>query len=637
MSVVGIVYFLRGEVIDGIYDLSMYMLVYEVGILIVVEVNGILVWGMNFLDFYYDYFFENVILYFVNNCIFFYWKFLQVYLFLNSLMVFDVSGFGEGLVYYMEEMGDVLIYMIIYINVSDIILDNIIGEIYNFIFFYQGLIGDYMFFVLVDIINGIIFDGGWKVIFIEVLIVQYGSFIFLNSLIINFGNFSVDVFSFVLFKGVYVSIDGKEYQFSEENGGYYFYGMEIDQKFKFFVGIYNYIVVVVYLNGKEVVFLIRIVIIEGLMVDILFLVNIVYNILIVEVVVNVIDLYVIVINVKVYFNGKFLNLMVSGLFYVVIFINLINGEYKLIVIVNDMIGVYGIVIRLFVVYISVKVIEVIVNNEINVIIGVVGGSVNVMVENNIIVVNVFIFFGEFIVEILVVNNIFVVVVNVFFVDIVVVGGSNVILVVGWNVMLIEVLMKIIFVDIKGNKKVYFVIIIVNVSIGENGVVVVVFRDVNISKVYVIKNGQKVQFIINKSNLFGYYYKEGNVIFVVFKEDLIIVVQGIKEVIVLLESGIFIMIFNFFGYCWYNIYYEEFNEIYQKVFEFGVDNEIFQKVLEFYKEVEKYYEEVIEIIDGNIFVYFSDLRFIRLLCLVYFNEMKVVKLFFEVIEEFEVQG
>lgn len=45
MSVVGIVYFLRGEVIDGIYDLSMYMLVYEVGILIVVEVNGILVWG----------------------------------------------------------------------------------------------------------------------------------------------------------------------------------------------------------------------------------------------------------------------------------------------------------------------------------------------------------------------------------------------------------------------------------------------------------------------------------------------------------------------------------------------------------------------------------------------------------------
>lgn len=76
MSVVGIVYFLRGEVIDGIYDLSMYMLVYEVGILIVVEVNGILVWGMNFLDFYYDYFFENVILYFVNNCIFFYWKFL---------------------------------------------------------------------------------------------------------------------------------------------------------------------------------------------------------------------------------------------------------------------------------------------------------------------------------------------------------------------------------------------------------------------------------------------------------------------------------------------------------------------------------------------------------------------------------
>lgn len=537
MSVVGIAHPLRGEVIDGTYDPSTYMPVHEAGIPIVAEVNGTPVWGMNFLDFYHDYLPENVIPYLANNRTLLYRKLPQAHPFPNSPMAFDVSGLGEGLAYYMEETGDAPTYMTIYTNVSDIIPDNITGEIYNFTLLYQGPTGDYMLLASADITNGTIPDGGWKVIPIEVPIVQYGSLTLSNSSTINFGNFSVDVLSLVPLKGAYVSIDGKEYQLSEENGGYYFYGTEIDQKLKLPAGTYNYTVVVVYPNGKEVALPTRTVTIEGPTVDILSPVNTVYNTSTVEVVVNVTDPYATVTNVKAYLNGKPLNLTASGSLYVATLTNLTNGEYKLTVIANDTTGAYGIATRLFVVHTSAKVTEVIVNNETNVTIGVVGGSANVTAENNTIVANVSTSSGEFTVEIPVVNNIPAVVVNASSVDTVVAGGSNATLVAGWNATLTEVSTKTTPVDTKGNKKVYSVTITANVSIGENGVAVVALRDVNISKVYVIKNGQKVQLTTNKSNSLGYYYKEGNVIFVVLKEDPIIVAQGTKEVTVPSESGI----------------------------------------------------------------------------------------------------
>lgn len=69
----------------------------------------------------------------------------------------------------------------------------------------------------------------------------------------------------------------------------------------------------------------------------------------------------------------------------------------------------------------------------------------------------------------------------------------------------------------------------------------------------------------------------------------------------------------------------------------MDNETLQKALELHKEAEKYYEEAIEITDGNILAYLSDPRLIRPLRLAYLNEMKAVKLLLEAIEELEAQG
>ncbi len=72
-----------------------------------------------------------------------------------------------------------------------------------------------------------------------------------------------------------------------------------------------------------------------------------------------------------------------------------------------------------------------------------------------------------------------------------------------------------------------------------------------------------------------------------------------------REGISLTLLNFLGYRWYNMYHEKFNETYQKALELGVDNETLQKALELHKEAEKYYNEALEVTDGNILTYLGD--------------------------------
>ncbi len=134
---------------------------------------------------------------------------------------------------------------------------------------------------------------------------QYWKNTIANNTAVNFGDFNVDVLSIVPLKGAEVIIGGRSYNLSAEEGDYYYYAIEIDQKLKLPAGTYNYTVVVTYPNGKKVELPQRIVTIKGPLVDIVSPTPSVYNTSVVPVKIHVEDTAnASVNNVTVVLNGN---------------------------------------------------------------------------------------------------------------------------------------------------------------------------------------------------------------------------------------------------------------------------------------------------------------------------------------------
>ncbi|QDA30901.1 pyrolysin [Thermococcus indicus] len=92
--------------------------------------------------------------------------------------------------------------------------------------------------------------------------------------------------------------------------------------------------------------------------------------------------------------------------------------------------------------------------------------------------------------------------------------------------------------------------------------------------------------------------------------------------------------NFIGYRYYNMYLEQFNELYQKALELGVDNETLQQALSHNETAAEYYRTAEEIAGGNMLLNLGDIKLLLPLRQAYLHEMKAVKILQKAIEELE---
>lgn len=611
MSVIGIHHPVRGEIIDGTYDPNTYEDIKVAGIPVGVSVNGTPVWEFPYLKFWIDYVPVNYIPVFASNIPLLYQYLPQAHPFPDSPMAFDVSELSDRLVYYMDKTGETPLYVDLYTNISDIIPDNITGYLYNFTLLYQGPDGNYYPIATLNVSNVSIPDGGWKVVDVRVPVVQYWKGTTDNGASIDFGNLNVSVISIVPLKSAEVIIDGTSYNLSAENGGYYYYATRIDQKLKLPAGTYNYTVVVTYPNGKKVALPERTVTIKEPVVQILSPEPKVYNTSEISIAVNVVDVLNIT-KVSAEVGGKTYNLTYNqtlGLY--TGNLNLTNGSYTLRIIALDVANNTGIATVQFVVHTNAKVVSVPVNNGANVTVGVIGGSANVTAENNTIVAKVKTSNGTVTVEVPVVNNFPIVIINTTAIKAVVTGQSNISLAAGWNATVKSVESNATLVKTENNKKLYSVTIKANVSLGENGVAVIALRNINISKIYVWKNGQKIQLTTDKNNPLGYYYTQGNLIFVVLKEDPIIEADGYFKVKVSLPSSANLFselsLLNYVYYHNFIKYNATYSELYEKAIAAGVDNETLQKAEKLHELAVDEYKEAVRISGGAVVLNSSDPR------------------------------
>ncbi|WP_223211929.1 C1 family peptidase [Thermococcus henrietii] len=563
-----------------------------------------------------------------------YLYFPQVHPYPKSPMAFDISDDIEYLIEYIEETNTTPLNATFYVTARDILPDNVTGQVYNFTIL-LNLNGHYVPLAAVDK-NVTIPDGGSVNVSVTVPLVKYENAP--NNVSLNFGTFNVSIFSLIPLKGAEIIIGGKSYQLSAEEGGYYYYATAIAQKLNLPAGTYNYTVVVTYPNGKEVKLPTRTVTIKEPVVYIKSPEPKVYNTSEIELAVKVVDVLN-VTNVTAKVGGKEYALTynaTTGLYTAEL--NLTNGKYTLTVTAVDEKNATGKATVNFVVSTEAKVKTVKVNNETNVTVGVVGGSANVTAENNTVVANVSTSKGTVTVEVPVVNNVQSVVVNASAINSVVTGKSNASLAAGWNAS-VSVTTTAKYVKTENYKKLYSVTIRANVTLGENGVAVVALRDINISKIYVWKNGQKIPLTTDKSNPLGYYYKEGNIIFVVLKEDPVIEADGYFEVPVQVSRshGVSLTALNFLAYRWYNMYLQEFNELYQKALQMNVSNETLKLALQYNETAATYYQKALELSNNNIILHLGDLQLLVPLRKAYLNEVKAVEILKEALEKLESQG
>ncbi|WP_297517742.1 C1 family peptidase [Thermococcus sp.] len=623
MAVVGIKHPVRGEVVDGVYGNTQFI---PAGIPVGVMVSND-TWEHNFLDFWSDYLWSDI----TNKTTAA--DLPQDHPFPNSPMAFDISNAIWNVTYYISTHPNVTpYYATFFVAPHDLLKDNITGYVYNFTILLQTPWGKYP--IAANTSKVTIPDGGQTVVTATVPIANYGPLSLPSNSSVNFGSFKVDVASIVPLEGAYVLIGGKEYQLTPEEGGFYYYGTGIDQALQLPAGTYNYTVVVVYPNGKEVALPQRVVTIKEPMVYIKSPEPTVYNTSTLELSVKVVDVLNIT-NVTATVDGKTISLdynNTTGLYEAPL--SLASGTYTLTVTADDTANNTGMAEVHFVVHTRAKITEVNTETQ-NVTVGVIGGSAKVTANGSTVVANVSTSTGNVEVQVPLVNNVPSIVVNATAVQNVISGNNNVSLAASWNATLTNAVVSTRKVKSEGSKDLYSVTIKADVKIGEHGVAVVALRNINITDIYVWKNGQKVQLTTDENNPLGYYYVQSGIVFVVLKEDPTIEADGYTEVPV--KPMITINTLNFIGYRYYNMYSQRFENLYSEAVKLGVNDTILQQAKSLNETAAQYYQKALDLTGGNIIIHLSDPSLIVPLRKAYLNEMYAVQLLQKAIEDMQKEG
>jgi len=624
MTVIGINHPYRGEVVDGIYNSTTYEIIASSGILAGVKVNNTIVWFHNYLDFWIDYISDKEYNAILSNLSLLESYLPQAHPFPESPMAFDVSQLSDYLVYYMEDKNSTPTEVTFYVQPKDILPDNFTGELYNFTLLIS-IGGEYK--VLGSLEGNVsIPDGGYVTVPLEIPVVSYD--VAPNNVTVQYGNFNVSIYSIIPLEDARIVIGNESYPLTAEEGGYYFYANSIAEKLKLHAGTYNYTVIVTYPNGKEVALPERTVTISAPTVSIISPEETIYNETVIPVKVAVKDA-VEIVNVTAKVGEEVLELTYnesSG--YYTGTLNLSDGAYTLVVTAVDTWNNTGVAKVHFIVKAGANVTTVTVENA-TVNVGVTG-NVTVTVENKTVVANVTTSEGTYEVKVPVVNNVPSIFVNSSAIESVATGEANATLVAGWNAS-VEATTSVGEPEKEDGKLLYPVTITADVELGENGVAVIALRDVNISKIYLIKNGQKIQLTTNESDPIAYYYVQNGIVFVVIKQDPKIVAYG-SYAKPAPRRKVSIPTLNFLGYSWYKLYSEKFSKLYEEAVELGVDNETLALALEYHQKAGEYYSKVLELSEGNVIYHLYDIRLLAPLRQAYVNEMKAVRILEKAIKE-----
>jgi len=617
MGIVGIQHPLRGEIIDGTYNSTTYEPIKPAGISIGISAGNETLWQHNFLDFWIDYFPANLInIFMANPSLVQYIP--QAHPFPDSPMAFDLSGALDYINYYISTAESIPKTLDFYVNVSDKIPDNITGTLYNFTLIIPTPQGVYH--ISANINNGTIPDGGWSVKEIKVPLAQYGNITPANGSALNYGSFSVDVITLATPESAQIIIDNKTYNLSAESGGYYFYGTAIAQKLKLPAGTYNYTVVLNFGGNKTLALPTRTITIKGPSVQIISPEPKVYNTTTIPLKAKITSDGLNITNITTLINGKSYNLTynsTSGLYETVL--NLTSGVYTLKIKAVDTYGNSGTATLQFIVSNKAKV-----KTVSNMTIGVIGGNVsNLTVQNDTVEAVIQTTGGNVSIEIPLVNNVPSVFINNTAVENVYSGAANASLVAGWNATTSSIEVKTETVKEENNKKLVSVTIRAKVDIGENGVAVIALRDINITKIKVIKDGQVIFLTTNRSAAIGYYYRENGIVFVVLKEDPIIEADGQMEVPIKVSPEQSILMLNLVYYTYYSINSNKFSDLYQKAEKSGVDKIILSEALHLKKLADKKFEAALKISGGNILSNLGNPLILRNLRLAYLELRKAM--------------
>ncbi len=614
MSIIGIKHPLRGEVIDGIFNTSNFNIITPAGIPVGITVDNQTIWEHSFLDFWSDYFpyFSNVseMLGYLP----------QAHPFPNSPMAFDISNALTAINSYVSQSNTTPRYIDFYLNVSDKLPDNITGTLYNFTLMISTPNGPY--YISSNATNVTIPDGGWIIKDIKVPLAQYGPETPANRSSVNYGNFSVDIVTLAVPKSATLILGNKTYNLTAENGGYYFYGKALAQKLKLLSGTYNYTVVLNFDNNKTLILPTRMITIKGPTVTILSPEPTIYNTTSLDIKVRITGDGLNITNITTLLNGKEYELIynsTSGLYEKTL--NLTNGEYTFTVKATDEYGNSGAATVQFVVHSGAEIKKVS-----NTTVGIIGGKAsNLTVQNNTLKATVQTSEGNISIEVPLVNNVPSIFINNTALEEISKDKANASLVAGWNVTVSNLETKTEVVKKEEGKKLVSVTIKANVTIGENGVAVLAFKDINISKIKVIKDGQIIFLTTNRSAQIGYYYKENGMVFVVLKEDPIVEVDGQKEVPIILSPAESILMLNFVYYTYYTIMGNTFSKLYQKAEKEGVDKLILAEAAHLKKLADGSFEAAITLTGGNILANLGNPLILKDLRKAYMDLKKAIKL------------
>ncbi|NPA76918.1 MAG: peptidase C1, partial [Candidatus Diapherotrites archaeon] len=510
-------------------------------------------------------------------------KFPQVHPFPKSPMAFDISDDLVYLAKYLAHSNAAPLNTTFYIKLHDALKDGVTGTLYNYSLLFN-LNGH--FIKLANLNSSVsIPDGKSTVVSLSVPIVQYYNAP--DNVTVTYGSFNVSAFSLVPLKSAKVVVDGKSYPLTAEDGGYYYMATSIAQKLKLSSGLHKYHIVATYQNGKEVSLPERTIIVEGPIIKVVSPTSTVYNTTTVPVEFSVSDPDANITSVTAYLNSAPVNVTynaTTGMYSAIL--NVSNGKYLFKVIANDSKGVYGITIVPFIVNTKAKIYK---DNRTNftvAVIGVLRKHTKVKVNSSEADADVMYKGRKLRVDIPRVNNVPAVVVDTTALYNLENGKASVTFVAGWNATMSKSEVKARTVELlNNNRKLVAYTIKAEVTLGENGVAVVAFKDLKSKKVYIWKNGQKIRLTTNTSNPLGYYYVSHGILFVVLKEDPVVEVDGLQVVTIPEENTTtsalaMVTTFNYLYYHWYQTKLSEFNELYQKALKEGVNESVLNEALKY---------------------------------------------------------
>jgi len=651
MAIVNIKHPVRGEVIDGVYNTTNYKLIEPAGIPIGTYVyNGSSfneVWNHTFLDFWMDYIGVNSTSQLVNTSLS---GIPQAHPFPNSSMAFDITNALTSIEQYVNETGKVPEYVALTLLLSDKVIDNYTGTLREFSVEFNTPSG--MEFTLFNLTpNAPIPQGNWGFWYSIVPTYRY---VTAPTSAVNRSDFKVGVLTIIPAKSArLIVIDAKTNETVENvtmatEDGYYFEleGLNVPQ------GLYKYYVELIYNKATVDLPVMYVKVVGPAIIPLRPGVGEIVTGSALNVTSAIFDT-VNVTNATAVLDGKALAMKLvygnatNGV-YETSGVNLTAGYHTVTIKAYDVNGNYGEFTYGFTVVPGANVVSFgseakmwVARGPATILrLGLVGNMSNITTGKP--VVNMSINVGGTLYNLTLPN---ISTVEWTTIEALIVNGSAIekvsknetpgALAAWWNASLSGIATESQIVTENG-KRLKVIKIQAKVNMGPWGLAVLAIpkNEMNISRITVTReDGTVVDLTTNTSSEIGYYFVEGNVIFIVLKEDPIVTITGVETLPT--PTGItpqLLMTLTYFYYRNYELLLPVYHELYANASAMGVSNETLALAEALYQNATMYFQKAEQAsFGGNILTSLGNIRVFTLTRLAYFNLKKAVEVLERAVE------